>query len=151
MLDLAGCRVLMERIGNLRMRDTELLVNKQKFENAGSIGGQKIDFQPHLRYDDLNAQTDIGDLVQNFSGALHRHPRLAGNHRYEARFHAGQREHDRNLLICNPLFKDLIFRAVGSDLVVSVVDLFTKADQVFSDFHAFSSFKAAVIPACYTF
>ena len=149
MLDLACCRMLLERIGNLRMRDTELLVNKQKFENAGSIGGQKIDFQPYLRYDDLNAQTDIGDLMQNLSGALHRHPRFAGNHRYEARFHTGQCEHDRNLLVCNPLFKDLIFRAVGGDLVVSVVDLFTQADQVFSDFHAFSSFKATVIPVCY--
>ena len=138
MLDLAGGRMLVEGVGNLRMCDAELLIDEQEFKNAGGIGRQQIDFQPHLGNDDLDAEADVGDLVQNFSCALHRHARLPGDHRNKAGLHACQRQHDRDLLVGDPLFKDLVFRAVGRDLIVSVVDLFTQTDQVFSDFHVFS-------------
>ena len=135
MLDLAGGGVLLEGIGDLGMRDAELFVNQQEFENTRRIRRQKIDLQAHLRHDDLDAETDVRDLMQDLSRALDGQSRLAGDHRDKAGLHAGQGQHDRDLLIGDPLFKDLVFRAVGRDLIVSVVDLLAETDQVFSYLH----------------
>ena len=72
MLDLAGGGVLMEGVCDLGMRDAELLVDQQELENAGRVGRQQIDLEPHLRHDDLDDKTDVGDLVQDLAGALDR-------------------------------------------------------------------------------
>ena len=133
-LDLAGGGVLVEGIRDLGMRDAELFVDQQELENAGRVGRQKIDLKTDLRHHDLHHETDIRDLVQHLAGALDAHAGLACDQRHEGRLHAGQRHHDGDLLVGDPLRKHLVLRAVGRDLVVSVVDLLTELDQVLPDF-----------------
>ena len=138
-LDLAGGGVLMESVGNLRMRDAELLVDQQELKDAGSIGRQEINLQSDLGHQNLHHKTDVRDLVQDLASAFDGHFGFAGNQRHKSRLHAGQGHHHRNLLIGDPLFENPIFRAVGGDFVVAVVDLLTKPDQILSDFQWFPS------------
>ena len=139
-LDLACGRMLMESIGNLRMRNAELFVDEQELKNTGGIGRQQIDLQPYLRNDDLYAEADVRDLMQDLSGALDGHPRLAGDHRDEAGLHTVQGQHDGDLFIGDPLFEDFVLRAIGRNGIVPVIDLLTESDQVFSYLHDASPF-----------
>ena len=137
-LDLAGGGVLMEGVGDLGVRLAELLIDQQELKNAGSIGRQEIDLQVDLGHHDLHHETDVGDLAQDLAGTLDGHLGLACHNGHQRRLHAGQGHHDGDLLIGDPLLKDLVLRAVGGDLVVAVVDLLTQLDQILSDFQMVS-------------
>ena len=127
-LFLAGGGVLLERVGDLRMRLNKRLVGQQELEDAGRVGRQEIDLQIDLRHDALHNETDLGDLVQDLAGALDGHLGFARDHRDERRLHAGQSHHDRDLVIGDPLLQALVLRAVGSDFVEPIVDLFAQFD-----------------------
>ena len=70
MLDLAGGGVLVEGVGDLGVCNAELLIDQQKFEDAGRIGRQEIDLQSHLGHDDLHDEAYVRDLVQHLFRAL---------------------------------------------------------------------------------
>ena len=126
----------MEGIGDLGMGDAELFVDEQEFENPRRIGRQQVDLKPHLRHDDLDTEADVRDLVQDLSGTLDGHPRLAGDHRDETGLHTGQSQHNRDLLVGDPLFEDLVLGAVGSNRIVAVVDFFAQANEILSYLHS---------------
>ena len=132
-LDLACGGVLVEGVGDFGVLEAELLVDEQKFKDAGGVGRQKIDLQPHLGDHDLHHKADIEDLVQDFPGALDAHFRLAGDDGDEGRLHIGQGQHDGDLLVRDPLLEDLVLRAVGRDFIVPAVDFFAQLDQILSD------------------
>ena len=138
-LDLAGGGVLVEGVGDLGMRQAELLVDEQELKNAGGVGRQEVDLQPDLGHHDLHDQTDVRDLVQHLAGALDAQSRLARNQRHKCRLHAGQRHHDGDLLVGDPLLEDAVLRAVGRDFIVPVVDLLAELDQILSNFQCLSS------------
>ena len=127
-LFLAGGGMLMECEGDFRMRLNKRLVGQQELKDAGRVGRQEVDLQIDLRYDDLHNETDLGDLVQDLTGALDGQLGLARDHRHERRLHAGQSHHDRDLLVGDPLLKAPVLRAVGSNFVVPVVDLLAQFD-----------------------
>ena len=139
MLDLAGGGVLVEGVGDLGMREAEFFVDQQELENAGSVRRQKIDLQSDLRHDDLHHKADVGDLVEHFAGTLDGKTGLARNDGDKRRLHAGHGQHDGNLLIGDPLFEHLVFRAVRRDFIVPVVDLLAEPDQILSDFQRYPS------------
>ena len=131
-VDLAVGGVLVEGVGDLGVGQTELLVYQQELKNAGGIGRQQVDLQPHLGHDDLDHQADLGDLVQHFLGALDAEPGLAGDDGDERGLHTGQGQHDGDLLVGDPLLEHPVLRAVRRDLVVMVLDLLTQLDQILS-------------------
>ena len=124
-LFLAGGRVLMEGVGDLRMRLDERLVRQQELEDAGGVRGQQVNLEIDLRHDDLHDETDLGDLVQNLSRALDGHLGLLRNQRNEGRLHAGQCLHDLDLLVRDPLLKCPVLCAIRGDFVETVIDLLT--------------------------
>ena len=91
-----------------------------------------------MTYENLHHEANVGDLMQDFTRPFDGHFGFTRDERNERRLHAGERHHNGDLLIGDPLFEDLILRAVRGDLIVPVVDLLAQFDQIFSYFHRFS-------------
>ena len=136
-LGLAVGGVLVESIGDLGMGKAELLVDEEELEDAGRVGRQEIDLEPHFRQNHLHHEADVRDLVQDLAGPFDGELRFVRDDRHKRRLHAGHGKHDGDLFVGDPLFEHFVFRAVRGDFIVSVVDLLTEPDQVLSDFHRF--------------
>ena len=143
MVDLAGGGVLLEGVGDLRMLDAELLVDEKELEDTGSVRRQEIDLQADFRDQDLHHHTDIGELMQDILGLFLAHFGSSGDTGDKCRFHALQRHQDRDLIIGDPLLECFVLRAVGGDLVVTIVDLFTQFNKILSNFQIVTLLMAA--------
>ena len=143
MVDLAGGGVLLEGVGDLRMLDAELLVDEKELEDTGSVRRQEIDLQTYFRDQDLHHHTDIGELMQDLLGLFLAHFGSSGDTGDKCRFHALQRHQDRDLIIGDPLLECFVLRAVGGDLVVTIVDLFTQFNKILSNFQIVTLLMAA--------
>ena len=121
MLNLAGSRMLLESIGNFRVRFQEILIEHHKLENAGGIRRQQINLQVDFRHHHLH-NGESGQFAQDLPGLFDRHLGFARNDRHEAGLHVGHAHHDRNLVIVEPV-QGFILRAVRRNGIVPSVDL----------------------------
>ena len=134
MMDLAVGGMFLERVGDLRMLLAPFTVDEQELENARGVRRQEIDLQAYLRHQHLYHQSDIRQFMQNFLGPFLAHFGPSGDTGDKCRFHAFQGKHNCDLIIRDPLFQRLVFGAVRSDLVMTVIDLFTQFNKILSNF-----------------
>ena len=124
MFNLACSCMPVKGISYFWVCQAEFLVDQQKLKNTRCIGWQQIDLQSHFGDYYLYHQPDIRDFPQDFTCPLDRHFCFSRNQRYQSRFHIRHCKHYGNLLIGNPLFKELVLCAFRGDRVMSAVDFF---------------------------